>query len=146
MKTAFASWKKFTRVNKTDIFARLIALCRCMIACILICNTWQRGVNLSDATKRAMKKSAPKNAAVMIRLDVKSKQILSKAAKMRGVSVSDFVREITVSQARRELEAAGENVLRLSPDEQLRFWNALHEPVALTANQRRLAKMMQGKA
>jgi uncharacterized protein (DUF1778 family) len=82
----------------------------------------------------------------MVRLDEESKAFLTKAAALRRLSVSDYVRTITIAQARKDVEAAQSNVLSLSPQEQLDFWNALHEPVKLTPAQKKLGRVMQGRA
>jgi uncharacterized protein (DUF1778 family) len=81
----------------------------------------------------------------MVRLDDKSKRSLEEAAKLRHISVSDYVRTITVPQAEREVRAAQENVIRLSPEEQLALWTALNEPPRLTAAQKRLGAIMRGE-
>jgi uncharacterized protein (DUF1778 family) len=83
---------------------------------------------------------------LMVRLDVQSKEALVRAAELRGISVSDYVRTVTVAQARRETAAAEGHVIRLTPDEQLAFWNALAQPPRLTAAQRKLGKLMRGQA
>ncbi|NLX97820.1 MAG: DUF1778 domain-containing protein [Rhodopirellula sp.] len=82
----------------------------------------------------------------MVRLDRRSKEYLSRAAQLRQVSVSDYVRTVTVGQARREVEAAREQVLALTPEEQLAFWQALNEPAGLTDAQRRLGALMRGES
>jgi hypothetical protein len=64
---------------------------------------------------------------------------------LRRVSLSDYVRTVTVAQARREVLAAGERTLALAADEQLAFWNALNETPKLTAAQRRLGATMRGE-
>jgi uncharacterized protein (DUF1778 family) len=81
----------------------------------------------------------------MVRLDDESKACLAQAAKLRGLSLSDYVRTVTVSQARREVQAAREQTLALTPEEQLAFWNALAAPPALTQAQRRLGALMRGE-
>jgi uncharacterized protein (DUF1778 family) len=90
---------------------------------------------------RASKSVSP----LIVRLDDGSKRCLKEAAELRGISVSDYVRTVTVGQARRELRAARENLIVMSPDEQLAFWNALNEPPQLTAAQRRLGAIMRGE-
>jgi len=80
----------------------------------------------------------------MVRLDEESKSSIAKAAELRKVSISDYVRMVTVSQARREVEATQQNALSLTPDEQLAFWNALSAPVELSEAQRELGRLMQG--
>jgi uncharacterized protein (DUF1778 family) len=80
----------------------------------------------------------------MVRLDKESKQCLAEAANLRHVSVSDYVRTVTVPQARREVRAAKDQVIVLTPEEQLSFWNALNEMPVLTPAQRRLGSIMRG--
>lgn len=82
----------------------------------------------------------------MVRLDASSKASLVAAAKLRGISVSDYVRSVTVAQARREVEAANNSVISLTGTEQIEFWNALHAPVKLTPSQKKLGRIMQGRS
>jgi uncharacterized protein (DUF1778 family) len=81
----------------------------------------------------------------MVRLDEESKHSLEEAATLRRISVSDYVRVVTVPQAEREVRAARENVILLSPEEQLALWTALSEPPKLTAAQRKLGAIMRGE-
>ncbi len=82
----------------------------------------------------------------MVRLDEKSKRSLEEAADLRRISVSDYVRTVTVPQATREVQAAKENIIRLSPEEQLALWTALNEPPKLSAAQKKLGAVMRGEA
>ena len=82
---------------------------------------------------------------LMVRLDEESKGFLTKAAELRRISVSDYVRAVTVAQARREVQSAGEQVIAMSPDEQLAFWNAINQPPHLTKTQKRLGSVMRGE-
>jgi uncharacterized protein (DUF1778 family) len=82
---------------------------------------------------------------LMVRLDESSKSLLSQAADLRRISVSDYVRAVTVAQARKEVEAAGEQVIALTPAEQLAFWKALQEPPRLTKKQKELGRLMRGE-
>jgi len=59
--------------------------------------------------------------------------------------VSDYVRTVMVAQARREVEAAGEQIIALSAEEQIAFWNALNRPARLTEAQRHLGAIMRGE-
>jgi uncharacterized protein (DUF1778 family) len=95
-------------------------------------------------TPRKTKKGAT-TSPLMVRLDEQSKEVLTQAAELRRISVSDYVRAITVAQARREVLAAREQTIVLSPEEQLAFWNALNEPPRLTDAQRRLGALMRGE-
>ena len=80
---------------------------------------------------------------LMVRLDEESKATITKAAKLRKISTSDYVRSVMVRQARREVMAHETNQFVLTPDEQLAFWEALNQPVALTPAQKDLGALMQ---
>jgi uncharacterized protein (DUF1778 family) len=82
----------------------------------------------------------------MVRLDEESKSVLVQAAELRRVSVSDYVRTVTVAQARKEVKAAQEETLALTPEEQLAFWNALNQNEPLTDQQKKLGRIMRGEA
>ncbi len=81
----------------------------------------------------------------MVRMDDDSKRVLAEAAELRRISVSDYVRTITVAQARREVDSARVQTIQLSPEEQLSFWRALQAPVKLTPAQKKLGKLMRGE-
>ena len=95
-------------------------------------------------TKRANLTPTQKASPLMVRLDSESKQALTDAAELRRISVSDYVRTVTVAQARREVASAREQTVLLSPDEQLAFWRALQAPPKLTPAQKRLSAIMRG--
>jgi uncharacterized protein (DUF1778 family) len=80
----------------------------------------------------------------MVRLDEESKAFLVQAAELRRVSLSDYVRTVTVAQARREVLASREQSLAMTPEEQLAFWSALNQASRLTEAQRRLGSIMRG--
>ena len=80
----------------------------------------------------------------MVRLDEESKSSIAKAADLRRVSISDYVRMVTVAQARREVAQAEQNTICLSPEEQLAFWQALSATPELTPAQRDLGRAMRG--
>lgn len=96
--------------------------------------------------KKTSSKKPTRVSPLMVRLDEQSKNYLARAAELRQISVSDYVRVVTVAQARREVELASERTLVLTPDEQLAFWNALQETPKLTPAQKRLGKVMRGEA
>ncbi len=81
---------------------------------------------------------------LMVRLDDDSKRVLSAAAELRQISVSDYVRQVTVTQARKEVRASVGQTIALTSDEQLAFWTALSAPTKLTLAQKKLGKLMQG--
>lgn len=91
-------------------------------------------------------RSEEKPSSLMVRLDEASKRYLARAAELRGISVSDYVRQVTVSQAKKEVIAAIDQTIAMTPDEQLAFWNALNVPVTLTSRQKKLGKIMRGEA
>ena len=68
-------------------------------------------------------KAARKTTAspLMVRLDAESKTLVAQAAGLRRISVSDYVRTVTVAQARREVESACDQTIPLEPEEQLVF-------------------------
>jgi uncharacterized protein (DUF1778 family) len=84
-------------------------------------------------------------STLMVRLDDDSKACLVRAADLRRISVSDYVRQVTVAQARREIESARDQTVALTPEEQLAFWNALNKPAKLTVAQRQLGTLMRGE-
>lgn len=90
------------------------------------------------------KKRQP-TSPLMVRLDEASKTCLAQAAELRRISVSDYVRAVTVAQARREVRAARQQTIALTPEEQLAFWNALNDTPRLTEAQRRLGAVMRGE-
>jgi uncharacterized protein (DUF1778 family) len=96
-------------------------------------------------TKRTTETTAAKASPLMVRLDAESKQALIAAAELRRISVSDYVRTVTVAQARREVAGARDQTILLSPDEQLAFWQALQAPPKLTPAQRQLGAIMRGQ-
>jgi uncharacterized protein (DUF1778 family) len=91
-------------------------------------------------------KKKPARGSLMVRLGNDDKTCLAQAAKLRRISVSDYVRTVTIAQARREVEAAREQIISLTPEEQLAFWNALNEAPRLTEAQRKLGSVMRGQS
>lgn len=81
---------------------------------------------------------------LMVRLDRRSKSYLAQAADLRHMSISDYVRTVTIAQAKREVESARSQTIALSPEEQLAFWNALNAPTSLTTAQKQLGAVMRG--
>ena len=94
--------------------------------------------------KPTTKTTNSKPSPLMVRLDAESKQALTAAAELRRISVSDYVRTVTVARARREVASAQDQTILLSPDEQLIFWQALQAPANLTVAQKQLGTLMRG--
>jgi len=84
-------------------------------------------------------------STLMVRLDDESKSYLARAAELRQISVSDYVRAVTVAQARREVQQAAEQTISMTAEEQLTFWNALNASPELTPAQRELAAVVRGE-
>jgi uncharacterized protein (DUF1778 family) len=91
-------------------------------------------------------KKARRPSPLMVRLDEASKVLLTQAAELRHISVSDYVRQVTVAQARKEVLAAREQTLALTPEEQLTFWTTLNDLGPPTDRQRRLGAAMRGES
>ena len=96
----------------------------------------------TGASKKAGQPAAA--SPLMVRLDEQSKAYLTQAARLRQISVSDYVRTVMVPQARREVESASQQTIVPTPEEQLAFWTALNKTPKLTAAQKRLGKLMRG--
>jgi len=82
----------------------------------------------------------------MVRLDEDSKNVLAQAAQLRRISVSDYVRAVTVGQARRGVASSQDRTLVLTPEEQLAFWRAIEAPAKPTSAQRGLGKLIGARA
>lgn len=89
--------------------------------------------------------SGPKTANLMVRVDLPSKEVIARAARIRGISASDYIRSVVVVQARREVEEARTRTILLTPEEQLAFWQALDRPAELTPRQKQLGRIMRGE-
>lgn len=105
----------------------------------------QRFGEMAMGSGKSSRKSGA-SASLTVRLDADSKAALTQAAELRKISLSDYVRTVTVPQAKREVAEASQNTIALSPDEQLSFWNALSQQPALTPAQRNLGAVMRGEA
>lgn len=114
------------------------------LTCTAKCNTLKEEGDQGMAEKESGKSA--KNASLMVRLDPESKRALASAAELRRISVSDYVRVVTVAQARREVASARDRTILLSPDEQLAFWQALQNPAKLTPAQKSLGLLMRGES
>ena len=84
-----------------------------------------------------------KDATLLMRLDRASKETVQQAAKVQGLSVSDYVRSRVLPLAKQEMEEARTGVLRLPKREQLAFWQALQSPPAPHPAQRALGKLIR---
>jgi uncharacterized protein (DUF1778 family) len=92
----------------------------------------------------AQSRSTAAASSLVVRLDEDSKDVLARAAAARGISISDYVRQVTVTQARKEVAALTSQTIAMTADEQFAFWTALNAPVTLTSAQKKLGKLMRG--
>lgn len=88
---------------------------------------------------------AGKSNSLMVRLDDEAKSLVTQAADLRRVSVSDYVRMVMLAQAKREVQAAEAQTIAMTADEQLAFWKALSRRPKLTPAQKRLGSIMRGE-
>jgi uncharacterized protein (DUF1778 family) len=88
-------------------------------------------------------KAAHSVGQLLLHLDAESMDCLEQAARLRHISVGDYVKTVAVAQARRELEAACIPTIALTPAEQLAFWKALNQTPKLTRSQRALGRIMR---
>jgi uncharacterized protein (DUF1778 family) len=108
-------------------------------------NQKKEGMTMTKARPARRPKKAAPSSPLMVRLDEQSKSFLARAAQLRRMSVSAYVRAVTLAQARREVLAARERTISLSAEEQMAFWEALSKTPRLTKSQRRLGKAMRGE-
>lgn len=95
--------------------------------------------------RSASRPKRPQSSPLMVRLDKESKAVLAQAAQLRRISVSDYVRTVTVAQARQEIRAADQQTIALTAQEQRAFWDALSASSKPTPSQRKLAAVMRGE-
>jgi len=97
------------------------------------------------ATRRKGRRGAPanKDANLLVRFDRGGKTLVHRAAAARGLTISEYVRTRILSLARQDVTEAETQVLRLSREEQIVFWQALQNPPAPTAAQRRLGRLVR---
>ena len=86
---------------------------------------------------------AAKSANLLVRCDRESKRVLERAAHLRGLTLSDYVRSRIVPLARQDVEEAETSVLRLPRDAQVSFWQALQNPPPLSRKQRELGRLVR---
>lgn len=85
-------------------------------------------------------------AIFQIRLEARHKRAIERAAKLRRLSASAYLRQVLVPIAEREVAGAGNRVIEMAPHEQIELWQALAAPVRLTPAQRKLARIIRRRA
>jgi uncharacterized protein (DUF1778 family) len=94
-------------------------------------------------TAARTQKVPSKNANLLVRFDSGAKSLVLRAANLRGLSLSDYVRTRIVPLARQDVDEAETGVLRLARQDQIAFWQALQHPPAPTRAQRELGKLVR---
>ena len=107
----------------------------------------------ATATKRPRAKKAPRGSRtprgasrdenLLVRFDSAGKSLVKRAAAIRGLSVSDYVRSRITTLARQDVEEADTGVLRLPREDQIAFWQALQNPPPPTDVQRELGALVR---
>jgi len=82
-------------------------------------------------------------AIFQARLEPASKFIIKKAADLRGISQTDYLKAVLLPFAKREIAESGKGGLVLSENEQIEFWEALNQPVKLTESQKALSQKIK---
>lgn len=97
-----------------------------------------------NTSQRAEPVLAPsKDESLLVRLDAAGKTLVKRAAAIRGLNVSDYVRSRIVKLALQDVEEADTGVLRLHREDQIAFWQALQNPPPLTEAQRKLGALVR---
>lgn len=86
-----------------------------------------------------------KSITLQARMSREQKSLIQKAAKLRKMAVSDYLRQVLVPLAEREVKGADRQVIEMTAVEQTAFWQALEQPVKLTPAQRRLGRILRGE-
>jgi uncharacterized protein (DUF1778 family) len=84
-----------------------------------------------------------KDANLLVRFDRVDKVLLQRAAQLRGLTLSDYVRSKILPLARQDIEEAGFGVLRLPKGDQIAFWRALQHPPAPSKAQKALGRLVR---
>ena|SRR5215472_13817384 len=84
-----------------------------------------------------------KDANLLVRFDRSDKVLVQRAAHLRGLTVSDYVRSKILPLARQDIEEVNFNVLRLPKADQIAFWRALQHPPALSKTQKALGRLVR---
>jgi len=100
-------------------------------------------VTKGKRTVRRKRASTSKDANLLVRCDSGTKKMLERAASVRGLSLSDYVRSRIVPLAKQDVEEADAGVLRLPREAQIAFWQALQNPPEPTEAQRELGRRVR---
>jgi len=86
---------------------------------------------------------AAKDAHLLVRLDQDDKALVQRAAAVRELSLSDYVRSRMVPLARQDIAESDTGVLSLPREDQIVFWQALQHPPAINPAQRELGDLVR---
>lgn len=101
------------------------------------------GSHPRDSKTARAKKLPSKTASLLVRFDRQAKGIVQRAATVRGLTVSDYVRSRILTLATQDVEESESGLLRLAKADQIAFWQALQHPPAPTPAQRALGKLVR---
>lgn len=104
----------------------------------------KRRAEAPSGSRRAKRARAPrKQANLLVRFDSAGKTLVKRAAAVRGLNVSDYVRSRIIVLAQQDVEEAETGVLRLPREDQIAFWQALQNPPPPTEAQLRLGALVR---
>ena len=73
------------------------------------------------AKSRPRKEIMSDTESISVRLDSRSKELLLRAARLRGTSVAAYVKAVSLAEAKREVRGIRDDRICLSPKDQLAF-------------------------
>ena len=80
---------------------------------------------------------------MLVRFDREAKSLVQRAATVRGLTDSDYVRTRVLPLAQQDVEESKTGVLPLTKEDQIVFWQALQHPPTPTRPQRALGKLVR---
>lgn len=86
-----------------------------------------------------------KRETIQARINPANKEIITQAAKLREIPVSDYIRTTVLEQAKKEVSSSKLNILQLTEAEQLSFWHVIDSEPKLSNSQKELGKLMRGE-
>jgi len=85
------------------------------------------------------------SASLQTRMSASDKLAIETAARLRRLSQSEYVRQVLVRAALKEIEGEKHRVIEMTPEEQLEFWEALEYRGKATPARKKLAKLIRGE-
>ena len=87
--------------------------------------------------------SDPKDTTLLVRCDRSTKELIRKAAEVRGLSMSDYMRMQVKASAARDVLEAETGILKLAKEDQIAFWQLLQRPAKPTEAQKKLGHLVR---